>query len=165
MPPAAWNQARLKLVHFFTRGRALQNAEDLAQDTLAALWSRADYEFRNESDFSLVCYGFAKRVLKAAFRRECRDAYEELTDSAERLQANAFGLNPAEMAVYLDEVLTLANSQLREREWDIIQSGALEDRETLARKFALGTANNARVHLSRARKKLALLAGWDKKQV
>jgi hypothetical protein len=45
----------------------------------------------------------------------------------------------------------------------MIQSGVLDDGETLARKFALGTANNARVHLSRARKKLALLARWDKK--
>jgi hypothetical protein len=163
MPPAAWSDARLKLVHFFSRGRVLYNAEDLAHDTLAALWSRDDYEFRSESEFGLVCYGFAKRVLQASFRRECRNACEDLTDSAGPVQVNAFGLNRAEMAIYLDEVLTLGNSQLREREWKMIQSGVLDDRETLARKFALGTANNARVHLSRARKKLALLAGWDKK--
>ena len=165
MPPAAWSEARLKLVHFFSRGRGLHNAEDLAHDALAALWSRDDYEFRSDSEFALVCYGFAKRVLQASFRRECRHAHEELTDSAASSRVNAFGLNPAEMAIYLEEVLTLGNSRLREREWQMIQNGMFDDRETLARKFALGTANNARVHLSRARKKLALLAGWDKKQV
>ena len=83
-------------------------------------------------------------------------------DSAASPRVNAFGLNDAEMGVYLDEVLTLASSHLREREWEMIRSGVQDDGETLARKFELGTANNARVHLSRARRKLAILAGWDK---
>ena len=67
MPPASWSEARLKLVHFFSRGRGLHNAEDLAHDTLAALWSRDDYEFRSESEFGLVCYGLRNASCRLLF--------------------------------------------------------------------------------------------------
>ena len=78
LSPDAWEQARQALVFYFSRRHGLANAEDLAQETLAAFWKREDFEFEREEDFLRVCYAFARRILQVAVKRVVEQAAEVL---------------------------------------------------------------------------------------
>src|SRR5271155_5638324 len=128
LPPSAWEQARKALVFYFSRRHGLSNAEDLAQETLAALWSRADYEFDKEEDFLRVCYGFANRISQQGYRTTKRHATSELDlDLAATPGNRPHGLSGAEMNVMLEEVLEIG-SRMQRKDWDLIQKAALPDR-------------------------------------
>jgi len=158
---ANWEHARQTLVFYFSRRHQRADAEDLAHDTLAALWDRNTYEFEREEDFLRVCFGFARQVMKAGFRKALKHAGEELDEqSAAPPGANAFGLNHAEMAVFLREVVEVGKSELRREDWDAIRIGSEPARPGAAAEIGDGDANRGRVRLHRARRKLARLAGW-----
>ena len=78
IPPAAWEHAREALIFYFSRRHGLTDAEDLAQDTLATLWSRDDDEFEKNDDFLRVCYGFARLVSQKGYRQAQKHAGDEL---------------------------------------------------------------------------------------
>src|SRR5579864_726204 len=79
--PEAWAHARESLVFYFSRRHARSDAEDLAQETLLAVWNREDYEFEKEEDFLKVCYGFARRILLEGYRDAHRHAGSEMDPS------------------------------------------------------------------------------------
>jgi DNA-directed RNA polymerase specialized sigma24 family protein len=160
---AVWEQAREALVFYFERRVGFMDAEDLAQDTLAAIWRRADFEFEVEEDFPKICYAFAKRILKASLRKDKGHLQTELQATIPAPERNLFGLNSMEMEVYLDEVMTAARSGMLEHEWRAIENRAryeaygetqpLDDRER----------NRLRVEFHRAKEKLTELLGRGKK--
>ena len=134
----------------------MTRAEDLAQETLAAVLSRDDYEFEKEEDFLRVCYGFAGRVSQAAHRESNRSSGDALPlEAIGRLSAQS--LKDAELLVYLNEVLRLGREQLREADWQLIERSAVADG---GQRAGSAQENKARVRLHRARRKLAALAGW-----
>ncbi len=153
IPSEAWVQARQALVFYFSRRHGLESAEDLAQETLAALWSRDDFEFAHEKDFLRVCYAFAQRVSKVGWRRQSRDTTVELN---EEVGAKTARSNQAEMAVYLREVLDALRSEMSSRDRQLIVDGAAG---TIGHSGP-EEANRMRVGLCRARKRLAKLTGW-----
>ena len=72
------------------------------------------------------------------------------------------GLNTAEIKIYLEEIEKLRQSQLTDRERQLIEN-ALNSEGALARaEKDPREAGNLRVFLHRSRKKLARLAGWRK---
>lgn len=163
IPPAQWEHARRVLVFYFSRRHLRANAEDLAQDTLAALLHRDDFEFEREEDFLRVCHAFARLVIKAGYRREFKHAATELDDHlAAAPERNAFGLSATEMAVFLQEVLKAGKSELSQRDWEIIQRNAVPEDPEKGAAVSEREANRNRVRLHRARKKLAQLTGWTK---
>lgn len=162
IPPAVWEHAHDALVFYFSRRHGISNAEDLAQDTLAAVLTREDFEFEKEEQFLRVCYGFASRISRSGYRLARKHAAGVLDDPNFRQRASSrLALNPAEMAVLLDEVLRIAKSQLTEREWNLIQQTA-GDQEAISELPNAAGVNNVRVRLHRARRKLAKLTGWSK---
>jgi DNA-directed RNA polymerase specialized sigma24 family protein len=157
--PKAWEHARQALVFYFTRRHGLSGAEDLAQETLATILSREDYQFEKEEDFLKVCYGFANHMLQTARRDAAKSACNSIDAVLEAGCAETHRLNDAEVNVYLNEILRLGRDQLRESDWQLIQQSIVLDGNR-------GTGSDptsdstARVKLHRARRKLALLAGW-----
>ena len=81
IPETAWEHARRMLVFYFSRRHQGMDAEDLAQETLARLWSRDDYGFDREEDFLRVCYGFARLILQKGYREARKHAAEALNTS------------------------------------------------------------------------------------
>jgi DNA-directed RNA polymerase specialized sigma24 family protein len=149
------------LIFYFSRRHARSDAEDLAQETLLALWNREDYEFEKEEDFLKICYGFARHILQEGYRKSRRHDGDPL-DSAMPAPQYDWGSSAAtEARVLLDEVCQIGQSQLREKDWQHIQQAAESDRTTVSKELKMGDANNVRVNLHRARKKLAKLAGLD----
>ena len=71
------------------------------------------------------------------------------------------GLKGAELNVYLNELFQLGKDQLRDVDWQLIQQSIVLDGDSAASADP-ASANNARVKLHRARKKLAMLVGWRK---
>jgi DNA-directed RNA polymerase specialized sigma24 family protein len=121
IPAKKWDQARQALVFYFSRGQLRANAEDLAHDTLAALWNRDDFEFEGEDDFLRICYAFAHYVAKAGYRKELKFAYQELTDELTAQPGpSASRLSSQELSVFLREVREVGTSELRQRDWEII---------------------------------------------
>jgi DNA-directed RNA polymerase specialized sigma24 family protein len=165
IPPAAWEHARQAMLFYFSRRHGLSDAEDLAQETLATLWSREDYEFEKEEDFLRVCFGFARLVSQKGYRQTQKHAGDELDPATPAAAHDAGGLIETEMRILLDQVCRVGRSELQEKEWQLIEHAAVSDRATIASTFNLGDANNVRVHLHRARKKLARLTGWRKNKV
>jgi DNA-directed RNA polymerase specialized sigma24 family protein len=165
IPSAAWEHARQALVFYFSRRHGLSDAEDLAQETLVTLWSREDYEFEKEEDFLRVCHGFARLVSHKGYREAQKHAGDELNPSQPATMRDAGSLIDTEMRILLDQVRRVGGSQLQEKEWQLIQQAAISDRATIASTLKMGDANNVRVHLHRARKKLARLTGWRKDKV
>jgi DNA-directed RNA polymerase specialized sigma24 family protein len=157
---ATWEQARAALVFYFSRRHGLENAEDLAQDTLAAIWSRETYEFASEEDFLRVCYGFASRIALSAYRTTKRHLASELPADLSAPATPSFGLHPIELGVLLDEVLRAGSSQLPAKDWALLQETSMATDAVAGENANPAEANRLRVQLHRARKKLSKITGW-----
>ncbi len=158
----AWGHARNALVFYFSRRHGFVNAEDLAHDTLAALWNRADFEFEKEDDFLRICYAFAGHVSLASYRKVQRRATETFDAAVhDRPQSHkgVNGLSGAEIHLLLEEVMEIGSTQLAESDWTAIceAAGAIEPAGPTQPKD-----NSSRVRLFRARRKLAELTNWRK---
>lgn len=160
-----WEHARQALVFYFQRrGADIDDAEDQAQSTLTALWRRPDYEFQDEKDFLRVCYAFAKRIQKAAWRKGKRAQMVELKDSSSGTERRSLGLNDAEMGVYLDETLKVVDSNFNEEERALLAKHADPDRNGEASAGDSAEQNRERVRVFRIRDKLARLIGLNRKK-
>jgi DNA-directed RNA polymerase specialized sigma24 family protein len=158
IPPEVWEHARRALVFYFSR-HMIEHAEDLAQETLMALWRR-NYSFQKDAEFLLVCHGFARNVLKAARRQNREFVAAELPKELAEPVRNVFGLSDGELTVFLDQVIEAGETQLGESAWILIR------REIEPGEAAAETPDNPnlrRVQLHRARRKLARMMGWDPK--
>ena len=160
-----WAQAREALVFYFSRRHGVHEAEDLAQEALAALLTREDYEFEREEDFLRVCYGFARLISQKGYRQSRKHAGDELSEATPAGSGEHGSPVNTEMRILLGEVVRLARAALPVNEWQLIHQAAVTDRATLANELNLGDANNVRVRLHRYRKKLAHLTGWRKNRV
>jgi hypothetical protein len=142
----------------------LANAEDLAQETLAALWGRQDFEFDREDDFLRVCYGFANKISLSGYRTARKYEGEALDPASpgEAQSSHSVGLNPVEATLLLDQVIRIAKAGLREQDWRLIQKVAVEEEGAPTPRIDPIEANRIRVGLFRARKKLKELTGWGK---
>ncbi len=158
--PELWEQARQNLLFYFSRRHGLANAEDLAQETLLAILTRPDYEFEKEEDFLRVCYGFASRVSQQGYRKIQKHTHPSLDIDVAASMNHIKGLSGVEIGIFLDEVRRLGKLELQDKEWQLIEQAALEDRAGLPGQFNLGDANTVRVYLHRARKKLIAITGW-----
>jgi len=145
------------LVFFFLRRHSRSDAEDLAHETLAAVLSRPDYEFREE-DFLPVCLGFARYVLKGYYRTAARAAGSLAFDVA--ASPGSFGgMDNTEARILLDQITRIGETRLEESEWDAIFRAAIgADRACDLQ----ANSGYLRVRLHRARKKLAKFTGWQK---
>jgi len=159
IPPQTWEYARQALVFYFSRRHGLSNAEDLAHETLAAVLDRDDYQFEREEDFLKVCYGFAWHILQSARRDTAKFPSISLESFVAVSSPERRGLKGAELKVFLNEVLRLGRDRLRDVDWQLIQQFVVLDEDRDANSDP-ANANNTRVKLHRARKKLARLAGW-----
>jgi DNA-directed RNA polymerase specialized sigma24 family protein len=159
IPSAVWSHAHAALVFYFSRRHGYSNAEDLAQETLTAILARDDFEFEKEEDFLKVCYGFASRISQTGYRRAKKHAAAPLTPDSGPGGYSA-QLSAPEAGVLLDEVIRTAKGSLSADDWHLIREAADTDRATMAERLKLGDANNVRVRLHRARRKLARLTGW-----
>ena len=159
--PEAWSHARESLIFYFSRRHARADAEDLAQETLLAVWNREDYEFDKEEDFLRVCYGFARHISKEGYREAYRQAAASVDESMPAPQHESSSARAMEARILLEKVCEIGRSQLHEKEWQIIEHAADSDRASMAKDLHMGDANNVRVRLHRARKKLAKLTGLD----
>ena len=155
-----WEQARQNLIFYFSRRHGITNAEDLAQETLLAILTRPDYEFAKEEDFLRVCYGFASRVSQQGYRRLQKHANSSLETDVAAPMNYMKGMSGVEIGIFLEEVRRLGKLGLQEKEWQLIEQAAISDRAGLPDQFNLGDANNFRVYLHRARKKLIEITGW-----
>lgn len=155
-----WAHARQCLIFYFSRRLGISNAEDLAHDTLAAVWSRDDYEFAHERDFLRVCYGFAANILKQGVRGPYgRFIYSHDLTARPLPAGEARGLKGAEINVFLEELRRKAETELPEGDWDLIEEAAFDDGPSSTAADP-AEANRLRVRLHRARKKLARMTGW-----
>jgi len=157
--PETWTQAREALVFYFSRRGLSGDAEDLAQETIKALWSRGDYEFQREEDFLRVCYGFARRVLQQGRRAAKKQGVDELDPSVAAPFSRAGALQGAEVSVYLKEIQRIGAASLEDHEWKLIQEAVSEDYGAFSARFPSADRSRIRVSLYRARKALARLAG------
>ena len=153
IPAEKWIHAHKALIYFFTRRGSL-NPEDMAQETLMAVWSREDYQFEKEDDFLKVCYGFARKLLLEGYRVGRKHAAEELDLAVESRVQSIQGLEGSEVSVFLKEVCRRADAELQEEEWATIQAAIDRDSRNDP------VEGKQRVRLYRARKKLAKLTGW-----
>jgi hypothetical protein len=156
IPDSVWAHARQALLSYFA-WRGVSNAEDFAQDTLAAFWANDSYEFEREEDFLRICYAFARRSLMAGRRKEQKHSAEELDPGLPAPAGNTLGLNPAELAIFLKETVEAAQSAWSKPDWKAMANGAREEECMPA--DAAG-ANRRRVRRHRARRRLAQLTGW-----
>jgi hypothetical protein len=165
--PAAWAHARDALVFYFSRRHGFANAEDLAHDTLAALLSRADFEFGKEDDFLRVCYAFAVHVSQAGYRKAKKhsaDALDPALHGIPRWNAGpgVNGLNATEISLLLDEVIRIGETELRVQDWTAICHAASADGHATGIQDSPAKGTRSRVRLFRARQKLARLTSWKK---
>lgn len=158
--PELWEHARQALVFYFARRQYLPNAEDLAQQTLLAIWTREDFEFEKEEDFLRVCYGFARRVLHHEHRQQQRGATEELSPDSGSTPKPGSGLDAMEASVLLEEVIRIGRTQLRESDWKLIEAASTQNASEMEGVDNASIANKVRVRLSRARSRLARVTGW-----
>jgi len=154
IPMEKWVHARKVLVYFFSR-KGISNPEDLAQETLMAVWSRENYQFEKEDDFLKVCRGFANKILLEGYRVNRKHAAEELDFSVQSRVQGIQGLEGNEVSVFLEEVCRRADAELQEEERAAIEAAIDRDREDQP------VDGKQRVRLYRARKKLAKLTGWQ----
>ena len=156
IPTDLWIYARKCLVFYFYRRHRSANAEDLAQETLMAVWSREDYRFEKEEDFLRVCYGFARHILQQGIRSDQKHSADSLSPALEHPVQNVQGLQGHEVNVFLDEVRQRAEEELLTDEVALIENVMNRDDHDPP------VASKQRVMLHRARKKLATLTGWRK---
>ncbi len=161
IPPEAWGAAHQALLFYFSRRFLVSNAEDLAQQTLLAVWSRPDFSFTRHEDFQKVCYGFAANVLTAERRKHAKGIHAPLNPNMAG-PSNISGPQATEDLVFLREVIEKAPTKLTEEEWKLIGLAAEATLADAPYRFAASTANKLRVRLHRVRKKLALKMGWDR---
>jgi hypothetical protein len=155
IPSEVWIRARERLIFFFSRRHGLENAEDLAHQTLMTVLSRDDYMFEKEEDFFKVCYGFARHILHEANRPAQKHLEVDLYDIEATTQP-VKGLRGAEVSAFLGEVRCHAKAELLAEEWaqiEAVVNGDDVDHRPDAK---------LRVQLHRVRKKLAKLTGWSK---
>jgi hypothetical protein len=162
IPPEAWARAREALVFYFSRRHGRSNAEDLEQETLATLWSRDDYEFEKEDDFPRVCLGFARRISQEGFREAQRHSPGEPDHEISSPRHHASGQAAVESRILLEEVCRIGESQLRDREWQLILRAASSAGAPAVAESHRSDANKFRVYLFRARRKLRQATGWRK---
>jgi hypothetical protein len=165
--PRAWEQARNALTFYFSRRHGIDNAEDLAHDTLAAILSRDDFEFEKEEDFLRVCYAFAARVSQSGYRKARKHAASTLDPAVHEPSQRTGGpglkgMNSTEIKLLLDEVMHIAGTNLREKDWEAICLGVRADGLAADSENSSESGNTFRVRLFRARKKLVQLTGWKK---
>ncbi len=154
IPEGYWANARRQLIFFFAHS-GMYSAEDLAQEVLARVLRREDYDFADYEEFLRVCYGFAKNVLRSARREQARRAAIGLEESHLKVDFEGERLNPAEMAILYDQAVTIGETQLRQEDWRLIQASASDEKQ------GPPLQNRDRVRLHRARKRLRRLLGWD----
>lgn len=161
IPPAIWEHARECLVFYFSSRHGRSDAEDLAQETLLCIWNREDYEFEKEEDFLKICYGFARNISQQGYRAAERAAGKELDPELPAPQHDWSSQRAIESRLLLRQVCEIGQAQLRDEEWQVLQQAEDSDRTTIARNLKMGDANNVRVRLHRARRKLAKLTGLE----
>lgn len=154
--PDLWVYARKCLVYYFMHRHGASNAEDLAQDTLMAIWIRKDYTFEKEEDFLKVCYGFARNIHQEGIRVDQKHAADELTSDVERPAPKVQGMQYQEVQVFLNEVQTQAEDELLADELALIVEAMKRDGQNPP------LSSKLRVKLHRARKKLEKITGWRK---
>lgn len=153
IPDETWVQANKALFYFFRR-KGAPNPEDLAQETLLAVWAREDYQFDKEDDFLKVCYGFARNILQEGYRITRKHTADELDSSIAPRVRHIQGLEGNEVNVFLEEVCQRADAELQQEERAAIQAAVDHDSHDQP------VEGKQRVRLYRARKKLAKLTGW-----
>jgi len=166
--PEAWTHAFQSLVRYFSSRHARADAEDLAQNTLLALWIREDYEFGNVEDFLQVCFGFAHRVSKAGYRSAQRHEGVALDPSLAAAPHELGSQRSIEAIILLEEILKLGEQILDAEDWNAIidpvvqQSKPAEPEQSSESKTEMdkATANSRRVRRHRKRRKLAEFLGW-----
>jgi DNA-directed RNA polymerase specialized sigma24 family protein len=157
--PETWAHVRDALVFYFTRRHGIAHAEDLAQETLAAVLGRDDYEFACEEDFPKVCLAFARRVSWTGYRARQREAGPLDFADATLPPGHHAGADAVEARILLDQVQAIAQQSLRDREWHLILEAAGLPSHPSAALLRAAEPNRFRVYLFRARRKLAALAG------
>src|SRR5215813_13323562 len=115
--PEAWAHARESLIFYFSSRHGRFDAEDLAHETLLAIWNREDYEFEKEEDCLKVCRGFAERVSRQGFRKALRHNASALPDEALFAAPQQRWGSPraTESALLLTQVLKIGKSQMDEK--------------------------------------------------
>lgn len=162
IPPEIWAHARECLVFYFSRRHVRSSAEDLAQETLLAVWNREDYEFEKEADFLKICYGFARHISQQGYREAGRHESTTLDPSLPGPQHEWSSERAMESRMLLEQVCEIGKTKLRDQDWELIQHAVSNsDRATMAKDLEMRDANSVRVHLHRARKRLAKLAGFE----
>jgi len=157
--PEAWAQAREALIFYFSRRHGSDRADDLAQETLAALWIREDYEFEKEEDFLRVCLGFARMISQAGYRQTRRESeFVGMEHEAMSPNHHPDGAAATEHRILLEQICTLGESRLREQDWQLVVQAATSDGEPTD--MIPSERNRFRVSLHRARKKLEKITGW-----
>jgi DNA-directed RNA polymerase specialized sigma24 family protein len=162
IPQETWEHARKALVFYFSRRCGLTDAEDQAQETIAVIWKRQDYQFQSEDDFLKVCYGFARRIRLKALRDAGKNGTGTFDPNLHAVDGGG-GARSIESKILLDEVCRVGEQELRDDEWGVIWRRAMAV-ESDGRPEAPDPreSNRIRVQLHRARHKLAALAGWKR---
>jgi hypothetical protein len=159
IPSELWAQARERLIFFFSRRLGLQNAEDLAHNTLLAIWVRNDFEFIEEEDFFKVCYGFARNILLEGYRDMKNQESVELHPEMKQKILGVQGLQGSEAAAFLREVIKCGEELFDTEEWALIEAATNRD----ANDAPISSQHRTKMH--RIRKKLAELTGWRRSEV
>lgn len=161
IPAEDWGHAREALVFYFSRRHGSDRAEDLAQDALAAIWKREDYQFDKPEDFLKICYAFARQISRYGYRKARRDASEMLSPDMEQTSPSFRGMSGPLLGLLLDDVIRLGAAELTEREWEAICVAA-ESKISGIAAHSEPESNKLRVQLFRARRKLEKITGWKK---
>jgi len=157
IPTELWANARDRLIFYFSRRLGVQNAEDLAHNTLMAIWVREDYEFEREDDFLKVCYGFAKKILHEVLREDRKNRWIELNFDIEERSLGVKGLKGPEAPAFLEEVRRCGQEKLDAEEWALIEAIVNRDQEDAP------PVGRIRTQIHRTRRKLASITGWEMK--
>lgn len=158
----SWEHARKALVFYFSRRHGSGNAEDLAQETIATMFRRDDFEFDHEEDFLRVCYAFARRISQAGYRVHRKFSGETLDPDFAASRAHPNQLSEPLFNVLLQEVIGIGQKRLSPKEWEAIRRAAElgDDTADTEVPITLQERNLLRVRLHRARRKLERLTGW-----
>jgi hypothetical protein len=149
IPEEDWKKAGERLVYVFSRGHGADNARDLAQETLRAVWERADYQFEKREDFMPVCLGFARLISQAGHRKAYRYSGGAVPDDLPSRSGES--AEAVEQGILLQQILQQGKVNLRAEEFKLI----LEPPPAAS----LQEANRVRVARHRALQKLARILG------